>query len=192
MAQQNFDHGFPDELQGFPGLRINAHGGSAFVAAQGAQLLSWQGSDGKERLYLSALSGGMRRGDSASDLGAPIRGGVPVCFPQFSGRGPMLKHGFARGMAWRHEEDGAAPCLSVTDNEQSRQHWQHAFHAQVTVTPGRDSLSVTLEVSNKDSVPWSFTGALHSYLRVDDIGQARLEGLQGARRWDAVRDLHLT
>jgi glucose-6-phosphate 1-epimerase len=36
--------------------------------------------------------------------------------------------------------------------------------------------------------PLQFTGALHTYLAVDDIAGARLEGLQGQRCWNAVTD----
>jgi hypothetical protein len=35
---------------------------------------------------------------------------------------------------------------------------------------------------------FSFAAALHTYLRVDDIAEVRLEGLQGANRWDSLRD----
>ncbi|MBV5344762.1 MAG: D-hexose-6-phosphate mutarotase, partial [Rhodoferax sp.] len=62
-------------------------GDSVLVSAQGAQVLSWQ-SAGRERLYLSP--------QSVFDGHTPIRGGVPICFPQFNQRGALPKHGFAR------------------------------------------------------------------------------------------------
>jgi len=38
---------FPDTLQDLPGIRLDGGAsGSAFVAAQGAQVLSWQAADG--------------------------------------------------------------------------------------------------------------------------------------------------
>lgn len=187
MTQHHLDMQFPDQLQGFPGLRLNAGKATAFVGAQGAQLLSWQASDGRERLYLSADSGGMRRNDPLDRLAAPIRGGVPVCFPQFSGRGPMIKHGFARGMAWQADQVAAGSVsLSCSDNALTREHWPHAFEASVQVTLEDDAVVVTLAAHNRDSQPWSFSCALHTYLRVDDVRQVRLAGLHGVRYQDAT------
>ncbi|HEY8607732.1 MAG TPA: D-hexose-6-phosphate mutarotase [Noviherbaspirillum sp.] len=189
MPHQDFHLQFPDDLQGFPGLRLAADGGSAFVAAQGAQLLSWQGRDGRERLYLSSLSGGLRRSEAGERLADPLRGGIPVCFPQFSGRGSMLKHGFARGLAWRRENDGAAAHavrLSCEDGALSRAHWPHAFRVELGVALAEDAVTVTLEVHNRDARPWTFTCALHTYLRVDDIRDCRLLGLQGVNYQDAT------
>ena len=66
-------------------------GDTVLVALQGAHVLSWV-SQGRERLYLSPSN--LWDGTSA------IRGGVPVCFPQFNQRGTLPKHGFARNMDW--------------------------------------------------------------------------------------------
>jgi glucose-6-phosphate 1-epimerase len=51
-------------------------------------------------------------------------------------------------------------------------------------------LTLALSVGNLDSRPLQFSGALHSYLAVDDIAQARLSGLQGQPEWDALTDHH--
>ena len=66
-------------------------GDTVLVALQGAHVLSWV-SQGRERLYLSP--------NNLWDGKSAIRGGVPVCFPQFNQRGTLPKHGFARNMAW--------------------------------------------------------------------------------------------
>lgn len=187
MTPHDFDDQFPDALQGFPGLRLHAGASSAFIAAQGGQLLSWVGVDGRERLYLSELSGGLRRGDGDDELAAPLRGGVPVCFPQFSGRGPMIKHGFARGMAWRlHSADNSSVTLACRDNALTGRHWPHAFEALVRVALGDDSVTVTLEARNTGTEPWTFSCALHTYLRVGDVRSVGLEGLAGVRYQDAT------
>ena len=83
----------PEVFQGLPCQRLSlACGDSLLIAAQGAQVLSWV-SRGRERLFLSP--------DNRWDGKTAIRGGVPVCFPQFNQRGSLPRHGFARNMAWQ-------------------------------------------------------------------------------------------
>ena len=95
----------PIDFRGQPAFRLSApDGASCTVALHGGHLLSWLTPDGVERLYLSP--------DSVFDGRAAIRGGVPICWPQFNQRGPLAKHGFARNVAWRLEdaEIGRASC----------------------------------------------------------------------------------
>lgn len=178
----------PIDFRGQPAFRLTApDGASCTVALHGGHVLSWRTPDGAERLYLSP--------DSVFDGRAAIRGGVPICWPQFNQRGPLAKHGFARNVAWRPEDaDPAEPsriALRLDDDATTRALWPHGFGLRLEATLGEDSLRIALDVRNTGDTPWTFTGALHSYLRVDDIARVRLEGLQGAKRWDAVRDRHL-
>jgi glucose-6-phosphate 1-epimerase len=173
------------DFRGRPAVRLALPGGdTCTVALHGAQVLSWTTADGAERFYLSP--------DALFDGKSAIRGGVPVCWPQFNARGPLPKHGFARNVAWTVDADaGDAPNLlafSLQDDAETRDVWPHAFHAVLRVLLAPGALRVSLSVTNRGGAPWSFAAALHSYLRVDDIDSARLEGLQGANRWDAVRD----
>jgi len=69
-----------------------AAGAQASVHLHGAHVTSWKTPDGTERLFMSSAS--------AFEAGTAIRGGVPVCWPQFAGRGPLGKHGFARTSEW--------------------------------------------------------------------------------------------
>jgi glucose-6-phosphate 1-epimerase len=184
---------FPDDFEGFAGVRLidsegseGGEGASAFISCQGAQVLSWRAVDGKERLYLSSISEGMRRGDRTDAISLAIRGGAPVCFPQFSDRGPLLKHGFARGLAWQRETAGNRVRLSLGDSDLTRRHWPHAFRAEVSVTLVKDTLTIALEVTNHGNSPWSFTSALHTYLAVDNIRDTRLLGLKNVRYQDAT------
>ena len=66
----------------------HSSGAQALVFVYAAHLTSWKTSDGAEQLFVS----------STSDYGGgkAIRGGVPICWPQFAGRGPYGKHGFCR------------------------------------------------------------------------------------------------
>ena len=81
-------------------------GASAVVTLHGAQVVSWRAAGtGGEQLYLSPRS--------AYADGTAIRGGVPVVFPQFSDRGPLVRHGFARSRPWRLLHAQRLPCCIV-------------------------------------------------------------------------------
>lgn len=173
-------------FRGQPALHLGLPDGSACtVARHGAHLLSWTTADGLERLYLSS--------EARFDGHSAIRGGVPICWPQFNQRGPLPKHGFVRIFTWQAEAPAAGGrgdtvVLSLRDDEATRAIWPHAFHARLAVTLAPHSLRIALMIDNTGRGPWSFAAALHSYLRVDDIADVALEGLQGANRWDAVHD----
>lgn len=167
-------------------------GDSILVSLQGAQVLSWV-SGGRERLFLSPLA----RFDGHS----AIRGGVPLCFPQFNQRGPLVKHGFARNLAWLVQGEPVLTCgggtlsLRLTDSASTLETWPFRFVAvlQLALSPG--VLNVTLSVthagaSEEVTSGLTFTGALHTYLAVDDVERATLSGLGGQPEWNAVTDEH--
>lgn len=162
-------------------------GDSVLVALQGAHVLSWI-SEGRERLFLSLAN--VWDGKSA------IRGGVPVCFPQFNQRGTLPKHGFARNMMWQVGEslstsDGMSTDFTLSANDQTLTIWQQAFEAQLRVAISPGQLTITLTVNNTETKnDLQFTGALHTYLAVDDIDLTELRGLGGRPEWDAVADVH--
>ena len=173
----------PIEFQGQPALRAVGRDGSTLtVALHGAQVLSWTTADGVERLYLSPRA--------VFDGQAAIRGGVPICCPQFNRRGALPKHGFMRNLPWVPEAAGTPNTLrlKLRASEATRKLWPHAFEARLEATLTAGRLRTALTLINIDHAPWTFAAALHTYLRVDDIAQVRLEGLQGANRWDSLRD----
>jgi glucose-6-phosphate 1-epimerase len=178
----------PQTVPGMGGLEKvvlrSRDGAVAEVYLHGAHVTSWQpASDGEERLFLSERS--------EFRAGSAIRGGIPVIFPQFAAEGPLPRHGFARTAKWRlltGNADAAAPAdgaasatLELESSEATRAIWPAEFVATLALRVGGDRLSIALGVSNVGSRPFTFTSALHTYLRVDDIGQARIEGLHGIR-----------
>ena len=175
-------------VHGQPAIELlAATGDQVTVALHGGHVLSWRSADGTERLYLSPRA--------VFDGHAAIRGGVPVCFPQFNQRGPLVKHGFARNLPWQVVSDVAPDTVVVglTDSDQTRAAWPQRFALRLSVhVPEANVLRIELQVHNTGTTPWSFTAALHSYLQVDDLVEVHLRGLQGAARWDAVRDEHST
>ena len=84
-----------------PAVTIRAaDGAQATVTLYGGHLVSWQTSDGQERLFCSRAS--------SLDGSRAIRGGVPVIFPQFGARGTGMRHGFARVATWQLAKDTLA------------------------------------------------------------------------------------
>jgi glucose-6-phosphate 1-epimerase len=176
---------------GLPAVELALPQGDTLrVTLHGAQVLSWV-SGGQERLYLSPKS--------TMDGQAAIRGGVPVCFPQFNQRGPQAerlpKHGFARNLTWQADApelsaDSAQLCLHLQDNDRTRAWWPQAFALQLNITLRPGSLRISLKVHNTDVHPLAFSGALHTYLAVPDVTRAQLRGLGGQAEWDAVANTH--
>ena len=178
-------------FEGLPAVELALPQGDTLrVTLHGAQVLSWV-SGGQERLYLSPKS--------TMDGQAAIRGGVPVCFPQFNQRGPQAerlpKHGFARNVAWLADvpELGAEHArftLRLKDNFQTRAWWPQAFALALHIDLSPGAVQLTLDVHNTDTQALAFSGALHTYLAVPDVSQAKLQGLGGQAEWDSLTDTH--
>ncbi len=176
----------PEEclFHGLPALALAApDGAKATISLHGAQILSWIPAGGTERLYLSEKA--------IFDGRAAIRGGVPVIFPQFGGKG-KLRHGFARTLPWelasaRTGKEFTTATLRLSDTEATRALWPHVFSAEMTVMLAGSRLDMELEVENADNRPFSFTAALHTYFRVKEVENAALQGLQGMRFQDQTR-----
>jgi len=160
---------------GLPALELTtAQGDRAIITLHGAHLVSWQTADGCEQLYMSP--------QSAFASGKAIRGGVPVIFPQFSARGPFVRHGFARTLPWNCVPGGGATPHQVTlrlqDDDATRALWPFAFVCELRFTLEPDQLSIHMTVSNTGDADFVFTAALHSYWSVGTLASARVSGLQ--------------
>ena len=165
-------------------LRLNGpRGASAVISLLGGQVLSWITPDGRERLFLSDKA--------VFDGSVAIRGGIPVCWPQFAALGDLPKHGFVRTRPWqvaaeRCGDDYALLTLAIEDDEATRALWPHAFRLELTLMLEDDRIDLELSVSNTGEAPFSFTGALHTYLRVTQVEDVALEGLYGHHYRDAA------
>lgn len=164
-----------------PSLTICNPHGRARVYLQGAHVAEWRPVGAEEVLWTSVRS--------AYEPGKPIRGGIPICFPWF---GPHASdaakpaHGFARLRPFslvsaEDLSDGRTRvALRLTDDEETRALWPHAFALTCTVTVGA-RLEVELAVTNAGDAPFAYEEALHTYLSVGDVRRATVEGLTGAR-----------
>lgn len=162
-----------------PALLLTApDGAQATVTLYGAHLISWQGADGRERLFCSA--------QSSLDGSRAIRGGVPVIFPQFAARGDGMRHGFARVSTWRVQDSGvdegwAFAVFALTPSDLAPEHaaaWPHGFALSLRVAIRANELSMRFDVRNTGSNAFPFAAALHTYYLVDDIAGVRIDGIE--------------
>ena len=80
------------ETNGMPFVSIATDDATATVYLHGAHVSSWT-VGGEEMLFMSKNA--IYNGQKA------LRGGVPICFPQFGDLGPVkAQHGFARNLPW--------------------------------------------------------------------------------------------
>ena len=162
---------------GIPAVALSHKSGAeAEISLLGAHVTSWCTPDGEERLFLSRYS--------EFKEGLPIRGGVPVIFPQFGTEGPYPKHGFARHCLWRLErtnlaDDGVVTAaFTLVDSSTTRAFWPFSFRLDLEVCLA-ETLTLTLNCRNSDTTSFRFTTALHSYFSVADITKTSVEGLNG-------------
>jgi glucose-6-phosphate 1-epimerase len=158
-----------------PQTLTGADGAQLIACAHGGHVVGWTPAGGRPRLWLSPTA--------ECGPGAAIRGGIPVIFPQFAGRGPLPKHGVARNRGWQVQpassDTGAALWQAkLTNDPQTRAIWPHRFELTLTARAEADRLETTLEVHNPGDVEWTFTAALHTYLTLGDPA-AVIHGLGG-------------
>ncbi|KAI7741502.1 hypothetical protein M8C21_007732 [Ambrosia artemisiifolia] len=160
----------------------NSQGASAKVSLLGGQVISWRNDRGEELLFASHKANGK----------APkaIRGGIPICFPQFGSCGSLEQHSFARNKVWSVDDN--PPSLPANDSsgksfvdlllkpsEEDLKCWPHSFELRLRVCLGADgNLTLISRVRNINAKPFSFSFAYHSYLSVSDISEVRVEGLE--------------
>lgn len=162
-------------------LRV-PRGASARISLQGGQVTSWRNERGEELLFTSSKA--IFKPPKA------IRGGIPICFPQFGGCGSLEQHGFARNKIWTVDEDPpplqSYDCngkiyvdLLLKPSEDDLKCWPHCFEFRLRVSLTMDgNLSMISRVRNLNGKPFSFAFAFHTYLSISDISEVRIEGLE--------------
>ncbi|MCI5779038.1 MAG: D-hexose-6-phosphate mutarotase [Lentisphaeria bacterium] len=137
----------------------------------GAHVAEYAPAGQEEVLFMS--------GHSEYVSGKAIRGGVPVCFPWFGAppEGRIGSHGWARVSDWELlAADSGRAVFGLT---------REGYRLRYTVMPGA-KLEMRLEVENISGCEVTFSGALHTYLRVGDVERAEIFGLEGVTYRDAL------
>ena len=168
-----------EEPAGYPILVIHHAAASGRIALNGAHVMEWTPAGEKPVLYMSP--------QALLEPGKAIRGGVPVCWPWFGPHpteGDKPAHGFVRNLMWEVGEvteniAGVTLEFHLRDSDASRAFWPHAIELRFEVKMGAQ-LSMALHIKNTGGEPWSMTGALHTYLCVEDVTEAAVIGLDDA------------
>ncbi|CAN6572297.1 unnamed protein product [Malus baccata var. baccata] len=165
---------------GFPRIILTEPtGSSAEVLLYGGQVVSWKNERREELLFMSSKATGKPP--------KAIRGGIPVCFPQFGNFGSLEQHGFAKNRLWSVDIDPSplAPTnnqtsvdLILKSTEEDLKTWPRSFELRLRVSLNAGKLTLIPRVRNTDSKTFSFTFALINYLYVSDISEVRVEGLE--------------
>ncbi|KAK4529405.1 hypothetical protein CCYA_CCYA01G0262 [Cyanidiococcus yangmingshanensis] len=156
----------------------------------GACVTSWKARQGaEEMLYISE--------EAVFDRSKPIRGGIPICFPQFGSDGALPNHGFARNVDWKlHcidlvENGTASRCVLTLSSEETPAQFREAFpfkfSAEYAVTLNLRGLRCELRITNLETdreLP--FTAALHNYFRVRDVSKIRVFGYDNLEYMDKM------
>jgi D-hexose-6-phosphate mutarotase len=169
---------------GLPRVRVAGRSGDAEVYLHGAHVTSWNPAGSEPVLWMSR--------ESSYTADAPLRGGIPLCFPWFGANAhdpSAPSHGFGRLSQWTLVEasevgDDVVLVLRLTDSPASRAGaWPHRFEARYTVTVGAQ-LVLALRVTNldpdHDGLVVTFEEAMHTYFSVGNIHDVRVTGLEAA------------
>jgi len=161
---------------GFEYIEVKNSKACANIALQGAHIFHYGRKDEEPLLWLSSLSD--------FELGKPIRGGVPICWPSFGMNNPNLpQHGFARTFMFELvdcveiDANTSEVKLRLSESKESFLFWPYKFELEVKIRIG-ETLEISLTTTNKDEKSFTLTSALHSYFNVSDIDNITIKGLQ--------------
>lgn len=143
--------------------------------SKGAQVLHGELGSGFEILYLSPLV--------SLYPDNPIRGGIPLMFPQFGDSGPLRKHGFVRDLQWTlvaENDDALGKSISyvldikATDSPD----WPFDASLQMDAQIGLDFFTIALSIVNKGDQAFTFTGGFHPYFAISSRKDIQVNGLE--------------
>ncbi len=150
----------------------------AAFSLHGGHLLHFQKAHHKPLIWLSKNA--IFNGEKA------IRGGIPICWPWFGTAHPSLgenlpAHGFARNSKWvigniEESDEGVELELKLHSNENTLALWPHQFELTLKATLN-NQLKLQLITENKSNKPFTYRGALHTYLNISAPQSVVISGL---------------
>lgn len=162
-------------------VSVNTADASVTIDPYGAHITSWK-VGGEEIMFVSKLA--------KHDGSRPIRGGVPLVFPQF-GPGPIKQHGFARRCYWTLKETSqddnvATIVFTLSPNEYTLDMWPNQFLLTYTVKIQGSDITMDFTVKNTSETTYDFTCLLHTYYCLKDVKDVEIKGLTGKKYLDSL------
>ena len=156
-------------------------GSTLMVYLFGAHIAQWSLKNAQEVLFMSK--------SAVFDNSTPIRGGIPLVFPQFGG-GTLPSHGFARRSVWTvHSMQENTLVLSFSDNKSTRDLWEgNKFTLLYSITLESNAITTSFQVENQGETPFDFQALLHTYFHLRDITTTKLYGLEGQSFTDKLSE----
>jgi len=174
----------------------SANGYTAEIYTHGAHVTSWKVPNGEENLLFCSK-------EAIFSPPTAIRGGIPLCWPQFSDLGPCkTQHGFARNSEFKITDSSTNSVTMELQNDgegnktpgfSPPDEFPHKFILTCKVSLDQDgSLHQELSVQNPPTATESlkFTCALHTYFSLrngDGIKNAAVENLENYRYLDSLQ-----
>ncbi|KNA13681.1 hypothetical protein SOVF_114440 [Spinacia oleracea] len=169
----------------------NQRGATVRISLYGGQVLSWKNEHGDELLFMS----------SKATFKPPnaVRGGIPICFPQFGSRGLLEQHGFARNRMWVIDDQPPSPRngskgqasidLLLKPSDEDLKVWPNRFEIRIRISLSEEgNLNLRSRVKNANGKPLSFNIAFRTYFAISDISEVRVEGLETLDYLDRLQD----
>jgi len=162
---------------------------SVTIVPFGATIISWI-VDGQERIFVSK--------DAIMDGSKAIRGGVPVCFPNFGPWSLGPQHGFARNSKeWKvnHEpkvdinNGDVELILELSDSEETRKLWDQKFTLVYTLVLKEKALDLKVCVKNNEAEKdLDMTFCFHTYFTTSDLSKVAISNLKGLSYTDKTTE----
>ncbi|POM74150.1 Aldose 1-epimerase [Phytophthora palmivora] len=132
----------------------------------------------------------------------PIRGGIPVVFPNFGSATGFPSHGFARITNWTlagvetaaDETKPSVAKFTMAANDLTRKMWPVDFELEYEVKLYSAQLETALHVHNTFKEPIDFHALLHNYIYAHDVREngVYISGLKGLDYYDKVSKTNKT
>ncbi len=114
---------------------------------------------------------------------SPLRGGIPVIFPQFANCGNIKKHGFVRDYNWKLVNENKIQDKHFVEyeyqiNEIDFPEWKHSAKLNLKAFVIDNIFKISIHILNNGKSSFEFTGGIHPYFKIQSRSSIKLKGLE--------------